>query len=809
MRTQTLGPQFFIPEGKFMFDMHPALMYGIGEPKRRPKLVLMLVLMAFSLFLVGCSGFSTGASASSQTPSQPVSAQTVLPGATVGSSYHQVLSVSGGHAPYIFTVSQGELPPGLVLNPWIGSISGILTQAGTFTFTINVTSGRVIGSRSGTREVAAAVMQVYEMTVAPSINSNFVIIQISPLDPSIAAGGKVQFAAAVSNTSNTAVTWSASAGAISSSGLFTAPATGGANAITVTANSAAQSSAKASTGVTVMTPPPTSSPFVITTSSVPSAVAVTPYSASLAASGGQPPYQWSIASGSLPAGFKLGASTGTISGSATQAGTYTFIVQGTDAASHTAQRNLFLVVSAAAPTPAGNCGPPTYNCSRTDMQVVQVPSSLPNVGGLSGANTIVTDPDFGNRIVRITDANVDPTTGYKNRTYETTASGSADENIWNTDSTLFIVQDTGTGGVPYTFDPSTLRAGRLYASSFPATNGMKLPGGGIWSHVNPNILYTYSGTVVNKYDFTDRTNPPSPQPVYDFTSSPNCLPTGFTATWYAVAGVRGDDGVFGLGYSNAGGQETGVYVVGYKAGSGCSVLNTQTGQVSGDWGSQGTINLPDRFTIHNTKMSKDGNWMIITSDVCLLTAPAVCVANPYFWQIGTTNVESCAQGGNCGGHYTEGYTHWVNNNNSSPWASQFMRSFATPTVTTLLTTQTPPSSDWLMDQHQSWNNVQPGDSVPLLSTTCTVISPFTAPWENEIIGLAPDGSGKTWRFAHNLISTRSLNFSTTWGIGTVSQDGKFFLFSSDWMGNLGSESGAATCTLGSDCRGDVFVVELK
>lgn len=793
-----------------MFDMHPALMYGIGEPKRRPKLVLTLVLMAYSLFLVGCSGFSTGSSASSQIPSQPVSTQTVLPGATVGSSYHQVLSVSGGQAPYIFAVSQGELPPGLVLNPRIGSISGILTQAGTFTFTMRVTSGPVIdpviGPGGGTREVAAAVVQTYKMTVAPSINSNVVTVQISPLDPSISAGGKIPFAAAVSNTSNTAVTWSASAGTISSSGLFTAPTTGGANPITVTASSAAQSSAKASTGVTITTPPPTSSPFVITSASVPSATVVTPYSASLAASGGQPPYQWSIASGSLPAGFQLGANTGRISGSATQTGTYTFTVQGTDAASHTAQRSLSLIVVSVA---ASNCGPPSYNCSRTDMQVVQVPSTPPDVGTLSGANTIVTDPDFGNRIVRITDANVDPTPVYKNRTYETTASGSADENIWNTDSTLFIVQDTGTAGVPYTFNPSTLQAGRLYGLSFPSTNGMKLPGGGIWSHVNPNILYTYSGTVVNKYDFTDRTNPPYPQPVYDFTSGPNCLPAGFAATWYAVAGVSSDDSVFGVGYSNAGSQETGVYVAAYKVGSGCSLFNTQTGQVSGDWGSQGTINLPDRFTIHNTKMSKDGNWMIITSDVCLLTAPATCVqSNPYFWQIGTTNLEYCSQGGHCGGHYTEGYTHWINNDDP-PWAGQQIRSFSAPTVVTTLNPQAQPLTDWAMDQHQSWNNVQPGDSLPFLSSTATTTSPFTTPWANEVIGIAADGSGKTWRFSHTFISTRSLDFTTQWGIGTVSQDGKFFLFSSDWMGTLGSESGAASCTLGSDCRGDVFVVELK
>jgi hypothetical protein len=533
-------------------------------------------------------------------------------------------------------------------------------------------------------------------------------------------------------------------------------------------------------------------------------VELTPYTASLAASGGQPPYQWSIASGSLPAGVQLGASTGTLSGSASQAGTFTFTVQGKDAASHTAQRSLSLGVSAAAP--ATSCGPPAYNCSRTDMQVVQLQSTPPNMGGLLGANTIVTDPDFGNRIVRVTDGNVDPTPVYKNRTYETAASGSADDNLWNTDSTLFIVQDTGTRGVPYTFDPSTFQAGRLYASSFPATNGMKLPGGGIWSRVNSQVLYAFTNTAIGKYDFTNRTTPPSMQTVFDFTTGTNCLPSGYTPIWQTTGGVSAGDAVIAMAYSNTGGQETGVNVVAYKAGSGCSALNTATGQVTGDWGASGTVNSPDRFTIHNLKMSRDGNWLIITSNVCY---SGTCAINPYFWQIGTTNLENCCQSGSWGGHYTEGYTHWINNNNSSPWASQVIRAFTTPTVASLLTTQTPPSSDWAMDQHQSWNNVQPGDSLPFFSTTATITTPFTAPWTNEVIAIAPDGSGKTWRFAHNFISTRSLNFSTQWGIGTVSQDGKFFIFSSDWMGQLGSESGGATCSLGTDCRGDVFVLELK
>jgi hypothetical protein len=794
-----------------MVDVHPALTYGIGEAKRRTKLVLTLVLMGYSLFLVGCSGLSTASSASSQTSPQPVSAQSVLPGATVGSSYHQVLSVNGGQAPYTFTVTRGELPPGLILNPVLGSISGILTQAGAFTFTITITitSAPVVGPRGGTRELVAAIVHTYTMTVTPSAHT--VTVQISPADPSIVAGGKIQFAAAVSNTSNTAVSWSASAGTISSTGLFTAPVAGSATPIMVTASSAAQGTVKASTGVTIttapittppITTPPTSSPFVITTSSVPPAVVVTPYAASLAASGGQPPYQWGVSSGSLPAGLQLGASTGTLSGSATLAGTFTFTVQGRDAASHTAQRSLSLVVSAA----ASNCGPPTYNCSRTDLQIVQVPSTLPNVGTLSGANTIVSDPDFGNRIVRVTDANTDPTSGYKNRTYETTASGSADDNLWNTDSTLFLVQDTGTFGVPFAFNPSTFQVGRLYVSSYPTTNGLKiLPGAGNWSRVNSQVLYVFPKTAIGKYDFTNRTTPPSMQTVFDFTTGTHCLPSGYTPIWQTMGGVSGGDTVIGMAYSNTGGQETGVNVVAYKVGSGCSALNTETGQVTGDWGASGTINSTDRFTVHNVKMSKDGNWLIITSNVC---TSGTCAANPYFWQIGTTNLENCGQGGSCGGHYTEGYTHWINNY-GAPWASQQIRTFSDPTVVSVVNQNYPSTSDWNMDQHQSWNNVQPGDSLPFFSTTASIVTPFTVPWTNEVIAIATDGSGKTWRFAHNFITSRSPNFSTTWGIGTVSQDGRFFLFSSDWMGKLGSESGATTCTLGSDCRGDVFVLELK
>jgi hypothetical protein len=465
---------------------------------------------------------------------------------------------------------------------------------------------------------------------------------------------------------------------------------------------------------------------------------------------------------------------------------------------------LVLLVSLPVSALGGTCGPPDYNCSRSDFAIVQMPQSLPSVGNLSGANTIVTDPDFGSRILRVTDANTNPAATFKNRTFVTAASGSADENLWNTDSSLFIVQDSGANTYPFSFNSSTLHATRMYVASFPATNGLVLPTSGIWSRVSPNILYTSHETVINKYDFSDQTNPPSLQPVYDFTSSPNCLPAGFTVTWSARGGVNGDDSVFGMAYSNSGGQGTGIYVVAYKVGSGCSVLNTQTGQVNGDWGTKGIINIPDRWTIHNAKLSKDGEWMILVAANC---RSGSCSRGPYFWQVGTTNVSSCGQAGFCGGHWTEGYTHWVNNDNS-PLGNEILRSFAEATSVRNIPNRIPPDITVPFDQHQSWNNVDPSDSMPFFATTWSNTRPFPAAWYNEIIGIAADGS-RIWRFAHTFITTRSQVFSTQYAIGSVSQDGRFFIFSSDWMGNLGSESGATTCEVGRNCRGDVFVVELE
>lgn len=73
-------------------------------------------------------------------------------------------------------------------------------------------------------------------------------------------------------------------------------------------------------------------PFQVTTTSLPAGTVKVAYSASLTANGGNPPYKWSLLSGSLPSGLHLHRSTGVISGkpSTGDTGTYTFTVEVVD-----------------------------------------------------------------------------------------------------------------------------------------------------------------------------------------------------------------------------------------------------------------------------------------------------------------------------------------------------------------------------------------------------------------------------------------------------------------------------------------------
>jgi hypothetical protein len=113
--------------------------------------------------------------------------------------------------------------------------------------------------------------------------------------------------------------------------------------VTVTATNATGSTPATSlpTNVVVSATP------TITTQTLPAGNLNSPYSASLAVSGGTSPYSWSLINNTtLPPGLLLNTSTGAISGSPTATGTTNFTVQVTDHNSKTATQALSITVNA-------------------------------------------------------------------------------------------------------------------------------------------------------------------------------------------------------------------------------------------------------------------------------------------------------------------------------------------------------------------------------------------------------------------------------------------------------------------------------
>jgi len=110
---------------------------------------------------------------------------------------------------------------------------------------------------------------------------------------------------------------------------YTAPAVSNITTVqsaTVTATSVADPTKSASLAIIVNPWPIFANLFSLASGS-----AGVPYSQSVGLSGGTPPFQWVEGDGALPVGLTLNPSTGTISGTPTQGGTWNFILQVTDA----------------------------------------------------------------------------------------------------------------------------------------------------------------------------------------------------------------------------------------------------------------------------------------------------------------------------------------------------------------------------------------------------------------------------------------------------------------------------------------------
>jgi uncharacterized protein (TIGR03437 family) len=149
---------------------------------------------------------------------------------------------------------------------------------------------------------------------------------------------------------------------------------------------------------------------ITTPAALPNGVVNQPYSATLAASGGNPPYTWSITSAGLPAGLALNPSTGVISGAPTATGTTSITASVKDNNGLTASMVISLTITASSSTlaitnaafPNGVIGQ-SYKQSLTSTGGVVTPfAPYPafsiSAGALPAGLNLVRNPDLSSSI---------------------------------------------------------------------------------------------------------------------------------------------------------------------------------------------------------------------------------------------------------------------------------------------------------------------------------------------------------------------------------------------------------------------------
>ena len=577
------------------------------------------------------------------------------------------------------------------------------------------------------------------------------------------------------------------------------PASAGTASFTVRATDAADATNLAERALMIAIPAITPG-VTVQTATVPSTRLAQAYTTTLQAAGGSGQFRWSVVSGSLASGLSLDAASGTIQGTAAVSGKFAVRVRAADAVNPASVGDRTLTLSVLAEAP-----PSMYDgvADRT----TRVKGALPSLGA---AGYTFSDPDFGTRIMRVTDGRVRP--GTLDRSYRTPSSSHA--NAWSADARYFYTVSTDGTVVPFSFDRATMRAQRLQSSS-TGDGGLTLRffNEPTFSYLIPGVAYgTFSGSgsnlrSIDQYDFGSGQ--------YSQLINLDTLAPNLAGTYTGGLGISAGAVERLFAFFGGASQDRHFYIVVFDRNNPANrhLLDTAASTIDGV-----PTNTLLNFKIHAANIDRSGRYVTIYPTGLDLQAPR-SAAPVYVWDIetGTFTALPLVEA-RTGGHDAFGYGERVNQDccTSSTWdAAQWQyRSLGTPLSTSDLVAVLQPKEVYLAD-HPSWHNAQPDRLVPFIDANYRYGANTTAwrAWDEEIIAVQTGaGSAATvWRFAHHRsavaddVDPSRISFWYT-PRANVSPDGQWALFTSNWEKTLGTDPGGDT---GGAHRQDVFLIELK
>jgi len=410
--------------------------------------------------------------------------------------------------------------------------------------------------------------------------------------------------------------------------------------------------------------------------------------------------------------------------------------------------------------------------------------TIPPAPALGSANSVITDPTFGSRILRVTDPN---TNG--GESFISTDAGF--HRTWNANSTAIKLTGPHGDGYWLEFSPSTFSVGT--GSSDPVIHPVSFGATWEWSTVDPDRIYFLNGNQIGEYNTSTRV-----------TTNIGGPSNGDPVAYMAVV-LGQDDWVCAA--AGSGGQDTytEIFCVNPASPSIYKLIDVYKKTINGV--PQTDPNWPtsapgQTIGIHDISGGTGASWLEVTFhqqswganggavfDLATNTWSLVTAADIYWsGHVSMGNGKYANSAGSINGSDSRGLV--VRNPDNLMNSADYL--FVDQPPNTL--------NQWCDDDHNSWLNSLTNPNAPILSSRYTIVGSCQFAWAGEIDAVAVDGSNTVWRFAHN---HTGVNCYYGEGFAQISNDGNWALFSSPWDGTLGPDT-----SFGCTTRIDTFIVQL-